>query len=164
MLVNPINNTSNNINFKSQIKPTEDLRQGFLMIQRSVESETIKNLNATKDFLDSLVRIRESKKNTSFKIEIDKRRENHSYIRINGRRTSGGHNEWNSNINDDYLVVEGLKKYAAKLEDIEPSRLDLLKNEIIEAENKLWELKERYANQLKAELEQAQKSIFGDTK
>ena len=164
MLIKPINNSNNNINLKSQIKPTPELQQGFNKIENCINSGTMKNFDYAKDFLDSIVRIRDSKKHSSFKIEIDKRREDYSYIKINGRRTNGGHNERQANIQDDYLIVEGVKKYASKLEDIEPSYLDILKAKIEEAEAVLDELHERYARYLQIELKQAQKDIFDATK
>lgn len=65
-------------------------------------------------------------------------------------------------MQDGYLVAEGTKRYASKLENIDPSYLDDLKSEIEKAEAKLDILKERYFNRLTAELEQAQKMIFKD--
>lgn len=159
MLVNPINSTYTT-NFRAAIIPTKSLKEGFGMIENNVNSGTMKNMNFAKDFLDSIYKISESKKSKDFKIEIDKKRENHTYTKINGRRVSGGHNENMPNIQDAYLVVEGTKRYASKLEDIEPSYLDILKSQIEEAEAKLDELKERYYSQLKAEIKQAQMMIF----
>ena len=160
MLISPINNLNPTTNFKSIIKPTNDLKKGFEMAESNINSGTMKNMNYAKDFLDSIFRISESHKQPEFKIEIDKRRENHTYTKINGRRVSGGHNECQQNLQDAYLVVEGTKRYASKLEETDTSYLDVLKSQIEEAEYKLDELKERYYKQLKAEMEQAKWMIF----
>lgn len=160
MLINPINTINNNTCFKSQIRPTPSLREGFDMVENCAKSGTMKNMNYAKEFLDSIARISESKKKAEFKIEIDKRRENYTYTKINGRRINGGHNESQPNLNDNYLVVEGTKRYAAKLEETEPSYLDILKQQIDEAQERLDSLKERFNNQLIAEIKQAEKMIF----
>ncbi len=164
MLINPINAAISNTNFKSIIKPTDSLREGFDLINKDVKSGSMKNLNYVKDFMDSLVKIRDSEKSSAFKIDIDKNRADYTYTKINGRRVSGGHNERQINLQDGYLVVEGIKRYASKLENIQPSCLDILKLQIEETEAKLDELIERYSLRLKAEVEQAQKMIFKDVK
>jgi len=161
MKISPIN-TVNNTNFKAAIQPTESLKEGFNMIERSANSIIMKDMNYAKDFVDSIARISESKKVQDFKIEIDKRRPEHTYTKINGKRVSGGHNERIPNIQDSYLVVEGTKRYASKLEELEPSILDVLKKQIEEAQFKLDELKTRYSERLKAEFENAKKMIFED--
>ena len=161
MKISPIN-TVNNTNFKAAIQPTESLKEGFNMIERSANSIIMKDMNYAKDFVDSIARISESKKVQDFKIEIDKRRPEHTYTKINGKRVSGGHNERIPNIQDSYLVVEGTKQYASKLEELEPSVLDVLKKQIEEAQFKLDELKTRYSERLKAEFENAKKMIFED--
>ena len=163
MQINPIN-SHNCTNFKADIKPTPVLKEGIELMENCVKSGTMKNMNYAKDFLDSLVRIRDSKMVQDFKIEVDKRRADHTYTKINGRRVSGGHNESLPNIQDNYLAVEGTKRFATKLEDIEPSYLDHLKSQIEEVDALLDTLKERYAGELKAELEQAKKMIFNDVK
>ncbi len=160
MLISPINNVNPTTNFKSKIKPTNDLKKGFEMAESNINSGSMKNMNYAKDFLDSLFRISESKKQPEFKIEIDKRREDHTYTKINGRRVSGGHNECQQNLQDAYLVIEGTNRYASKLENIEESYLDVLKARITEAEEKLDRLKERYSKQLMLELNQAKGKIF----
>ena len=76
MKINPINSV-NNTSYKANIKPTKSLKESFDMMENCVQTGTMKNLNSAKDFLDSLVRIRESKKVQDFKIEIDKRRAEH---------------------------------------------------------------------------------------
>jgi len=157
MLIRPINP---NQNFKATIIPSESLNNGFNMIDKNIHSGTMKNMNYAKDFLDSIARIIESKKISKFKIDIDKQRENHTYTKINGRRLMGGHNDCQPNLQDDYLVVEGIKKYASRLEETPASTLDILKTKVEEAEEALDLLKERYNNRLKAELEQAKKIIF----
>ena len=161
MQINPINSI-NNVSYKANIKPTTSLKEGFDMMENCVQTGTMKNMNYAKDFLDSLVRIRESKKVQNFKIEIDKRRAEHTYTKINGRRVSGGHNENLPNLQDNYLVVEGTQRFAAKLEELEPSYLDTLKSQIEEVDSLLDTLKERYAYHIKAELEQAKKMLFKD--
>ena len=161
MKISPIN-TVNNTNFKATIQPTKSLKEGFNMIERSANSIIMKDMNYAKDFVDSIARISESKKVQDFKIEIDKRRPEHTYTKINGKRVSGGHNERIPNIQDSYLVVEGTKRYASKLEELEPSILDVLKKQIEEAQFKLDELKTRYSERLKAEFENAKKMIFED--
>ena len=161
MKISPIN-TVNNTNFKAAIQPTKSLKEGFNMIERSANSIIMKDMNYAKDFVDSIARISESKKVQDFKIEIDKRRPEHTYTKINGKRVSGGHNERIPNIQDSYLVVEGTKQYASKLEELEPSVLDVLKKQIEEAQFKLDELKTRYSERLKAEFENAKKMIFED--
>ena len=161
MLVNPIN-TINSVNFRANITPTQSLREGFNMIERSADSIIMKDMNYAKDFIDSLARISESKKVDKFSIEIDKRRADYTYTKINGRRINGGHNDRVPNVQDSYLVVEGIKNYASKLEDIEPSILDNLKEQIAEAQFRLDELKSRYSDRLKAEFEQAKKFVFHD--
>ena len=163
MRVNPVN-TNYNTNFKADIKPTSSLKKGFEMMSKYVDSANMKHLNSVKDFIDSLARISETKKVNEFKIEIDKKRENYTYTKINGRRVSGGHNDRQPQLQDSYMVIEGTKRYASNCEEIEPSVLDMLKSQIEEAENKLDELKLRYGNRLKSELEQAQKLIFNETK
>ena len=163
MKISPIN-TYNGMNFKAEIIPTESLKNGFQMMDKYADSVSMKDLNSVKDFLDSIVRISETKKVHEFKIDIDKKRENYTYTKINGRRVSGGHNERQLNLLDSYLVIEGIKKYASKCEEGEPTVLDMLKQQIEEAENKLYELKLRYGNRLKSELEQAQKLIFNEAK
>lgn len=161
MKINPINSI-NNTSYKANIKPTKSLKESFDMMENCVQTGTMKNLNSAKDFLDSLVRIRESKKVQDFKIEIDKRRAEHTYTNINGRRVSGGHNENLPNIQDNYLAVEGIKRYASKLEKIQTSYLDNLKSQIEQVDSLLDTLKDRYAYQIKAELEEAKKMIFKD--
>lgn len=163
MLVNPIN-TVNNVNFRANIKPTQSLREGFDMIERSADSIIMKEMNYAKDFLDSIARIEESNKISNFKIDIDKRRPDYTYTRINGRRISGGQNARFNNLQDAYLVVEGTKNYASKLEAPQPSLLDFLKAQVEEAQRNLDEIKERYSQRLKAEFEQAKKIIFEDVK
>lgn len=163
MKVNPIN-TNQNLSFNANIKPTKELQDGFLKVEKCVNSGIMKNMNYAKDFLDSIVRIDQSSKISNFKIEIDKLRPEHTYTKINGRRICGGHNETQRNLQEDYLVVEGVKKYASKLEEIEPSVLDVLKEQVEEAERALDEIKTRYGERLKAELEQAQKFIFKNEK
>ena len=80
----------------------------------------------------------------------------------NTRRVSGGHNENLPNIQDNYLAVEGIKRYASKLEKIQTSYLDNLKSQIEQVDSLLDTLKDRYAYQIKAELEEAKKMIFKD--
>ena len=159
MRISPIN-TVNSMNFGANIKPTQSLRESFDRIEKNTDSMIMKDLNYAKDFIDSIARISESKKITDFKIEIDKRRPEHTYTKINGRRVSGGHNERIPNRLDSYLVAEGTKKYASTLEELEPSTLDFLKAQVEATQNKLDELKERYGERLKAEFEQARKIIF----
>ena len=162
MKVNPINTNSNFSTFRARIQPTNDLRNSFNMIEKSANSGLMKDMNFAKDFIDSIARISESKKVDDFKIEVDKRRENYTYTKINGRRTNGGNNERITNLQDSYLVIEGVKKYASKLEELEPSSLDLLKAKVERAERELDELKTRYGERLKAEFEHAKKNIFHD--
>jgi len=164
MKVNPINTINSATTFKANIQPTQSLRDGFSKIEKCINSGTTKDLDYAKDFIDSIARISESKKIDEFKIEIDKRRPDHTYTKINGRRVSGGHNERQTNLLDDYLVVEGTKKYASKLEEAEPSLLDSLKAELDEAKRVLNDIETRYTNRLKVELEQAQKMIFKNDK
>ena len=161
MKINPIN-ANHKVNFGAEIKPTKSLKDGFDMIERSVNSAMMKDMNYAKDFIDSLARISESKKVDKFSIEIDKRRADYTYTKINGRRINGGHNDRVPNVQDSYLVVEGIKNYASKLEDIEPSILDNVKEQIAEAQFRLDELKSRYSDRLKAEFEQAKKFVFHD--
>ena len=160
MRISPIN-TVNSMNFGAKIKPTESLKDSFDKIEKNTNSALMKDLNYAKDFIDSIARISESNKISDFAIEIDKRRPEHTYTKINGRRVSGGHNERIPNVQDSYLIIEGTKKYASKLEELEPSSLDLLKAKVEEAQRNLDELKERYSDRLKAEFEQARKMIFG---
>ena len=163
MLISPINSVSST-HFGATIKPTPALKEGFELIEKDSESIIMKDMNYVKDFLDSVVRISESKKIDNFKIDIDKRRPNYTYTKINGRRAFGGPNEKMNSVQESYLVVEGTKKYASKLEELEPSLLDFMKAEIEEAQMKLDELKQRYNDRLKAELEQAKKIIFDNAK
>ena len=163
MKISPIN-TVNNTRFNANIKPTPSLKEGFDMVEKYTNSIIMKDMDYVKNFLDSLVRINESNKISDFKIEIDKRCPEHTYTKINGRRISGGHNENIPNIQDSYLVVEGVKKYASKLEEIQPSILDMLKEQVDNAQRVLDEAKERYNIRLKAEFEQAKKLIFHDVK
>jgi len=163
MKVSPIN-TITSTNFKAKIQPTESLREGFDSIERSANSIIMKDMNYAKDFIDSIARISESKKISDFKIEIDKRRADYTYTKINGRRVSGGPNGAFQNIQDAYLIAQGTKNYASKLEELEPSALDILKAQVEEAQLKLDDLKTRYSNRLKAEFEQARKMIFNDAK
>ena len=159
MRVSPIN-TVNNTKFGAIIKPTQSLNESFDKIGQCIESGRMKDLDYAKDFIDNIARISESKKITDFAIDIDKRRPEHTYVKINGRRYSGGHNEMMPNVVDSYLIIEGTKSYASKLEKLEPSSLDFLKAQLEEAQNKLDELKERYGERLKAEFEQAKRLIF----
>ena len=161
MRINPIN-TNNNTNFQAIIRPSNSLKEGFEMAQKTVHNGTTKDLNSVKEFLDSLVRISETKKIKEYKIDIDKRRPDYTYTKINGKRVIGVPTERNQNIQDAYLVVEGTKKYASNLEDVQPFILDILKTKIEETENLLDELKDRYSKRIQAELEQAQKLIFKD--
>ncbi len=163
MRIYPIN-TDNNLNCKAIIKPTDSLKSGFEMMGKYADTNIMKDMNSVKDFVDSIARISESKKVHEFKIDIDKRRPNYTYTKINGRRIKGGHNERCCNLQDAYLAVEGTKYYAERCEELQPSVLDELKAKIEEAEAKLSELKTRYGNRLKAELEQAQRMIFNDAK
>ena len=160
MRINPI--SSGNTNFKATIQPSESLKDGFNMIEKYANSGCMKDLNSVKDFVDSLARISESKKVDKFKIEIDKRRPEYTYTKINGRRVSGKVDTKQQSLQDAYLTVEGTKKFASKLEENPRSLLDYLKMEIESKTAELDELKERYSNRLKAELEQAQKMIFGN--
>lgn len=159
MKTNPIN-TNYGTNFCAEIKPTKALKNGFNMIEQCTESGTMKDLNYVKDFLDSIAKISETEKVPEFKIEIDKRRTDYTYTKINGRRISGGHNERQPNIQDDYLVVEGIKKFASGIDSAAPSSLDVLKEQIESAQQTLDSLMSRYMHRIKVELEQAQKFIF----
>lgn len=160
MKINPIN-TNNNISvFRAKIQPTQDLKNTFNAMEKSANSGLMKDMNFAKDFIDSIARISESKQINDFKIEVDKRRANYTYTKINGRRVSGGNNDRFSNLQDSYLVAEGVKNYAAKLEELAPSTLDLLKAKIEYAEQALDELKTRYSERLISEFEQAKKVIF----
>ncbi len=163
MLISPIN-AINSTNFRATIKPTTALKEGFELIEKDSNSTIMKDMNYVKDFLDSVARISESKKLDNFKIDIDKRRPDYTYTKINGKRVFGGPNEKINNVQNAYLVVEGTKKYAKNLEEIEPSLLDFMKAEIEEAQMKLDELKQRYNDRLKAELQQAKKVIFDNAK
>ena len=164
MKVYPINTINNTTSFKANIIPTDSLKETFDVMTRSAHASMLKDMNYTKDFLDSLARISESKKVTDFRIDIDKRRANHTYTKINGRRVSGGHNERIPNVQDSYLVAEGTKSFASKLEELEPSVLDVLKERVEEAQRVLDEAKARYSDRIKAEFEQARKVIFDDIK
>lgn len=164
MKVNPINTVNTKTNFKANIIPTESLKETFDVLQRSANSPVFKDMNYTKDFLDSLSRILESKKIAEFKIDIDKRRANHTYTKINGRRVSGGHNERIPNVQDSYLVTEGTKNFASKLEETEPTILDTLKERVEDAQKVLDEAKARYSDRIIAEFEQAKKIIFENVK
>ena len=162
MKINPINTINNSTDFKAKIEPTESLKNAFDMVERSANSSIMKDLNFAKDFLDSIARISESQKVADYKIEIDKRRANHIYTKINGRSVSGGDNDRMPNVQDSYLVIEGTKNFASHLEEIEPSILDLLKAKVEIAQRALDEIKERYSERLKAEFEQAKQIIFTD--
>ena len=173
MKVNPINTINSLTTFKANIQPTQSLKDGFNMIERSVNSIITKDMDYAKDFLNSIAEISESKKIDNFKIEIDKRRPGHTYTKINGRRVSGGSNESFPYLQDSYLVVEGTKKYAARLkssehsevaEHAELSYLDILKTRVEDAQRLLDEAKMRYSERLKSEFEQAKKIIFNDVK
>ena len=168
MKVNPINtinsSKNNNMNFRAKIHPTQSLKDSFETIEKNTDSAIMKNLNYAKEFIDNIARISESKKVSDFAIEIDKRRPEHTYIKINGRRVSGGHNERIPNLQDSYLVAEGTKNFASKLEETEPSILDLMKARIEEAERTLDELKTMYSERLKSDFEQAKRIIFDDVK
>ena len=164
MKVNPIDTINNSTTFRATIKPTQSLKDGFNMMERNANSIIMKDMNYAKDFLDSIAKISESNKIEDFSIEIDKRRPKHTYTKINGRRVSGGPNEMMSNLQDTYLVVEGIRKYASKLEPAEPSLLDFLKARVEEAQLMLDEAKLRYSERLKSEFEQAKKIIFNDVK
>jgi len=157
MRVNPIN-TNNNINHRATIKPTKSLQEGFNLYEQYVESGCMKSLNSLKEFVDTLARIRESKKIREFKIEIDKSNPDCAKIKINGEIVNNG--EDCRNIQEGYLVVEHTQKFASELEKAQPSILDNLKAEIEAKYAELDELKERYGQRLKAELEQAKKMIF----
>ena len=163
MRVSPIN-TNNNTHFRATIQPSESLQNGFTMIRKYANSGCMKDLNSVKDFVDSIARISESKKAKDFKIEIDRQRQNYTYTKINGRRVRGGDNQLQPNLQDAYLVVEGTKKYASKLEAPQPSILDAMKAEIEAKIAEIDELKERYSQRLKDELEYAQKMIFNNGK
>ena len=97
MLISPIN-TVNSTNFRANIKPTTSLKEGFELIEKDSESIIMKDMNYVKDFLDGVARISESKKIDNFKIDIDKRRPDYTYTKINGRRVYGGPNEKINNI------------------------------------------------------------------
>ena len=62
------------------------------------------------------------------------------------------------------MVAEGTKSFASKLEELEPSVLDVLKERVEEAQRVLDEAKARYSDRIKAEFEQARKVIFDDIK
>ena len=160
MKINPINTNNNNYSFRATIKPSKSLKEAFIKAENYMNSESMKDMNAVKDFLDSLVRINESKKIAKYKIEVDKSRPDYTYAKINGKRVNGGANEKQHNILDSYIVMDSTNKFASKLEEIQPSVLDTLKAQIEDAESALDTLKTRYFNRLKAELEQAQKLIF----
>lgn len=162
MRINPINTINNKTIFKAKIQPTQSLKDGFDMIEKSTNSIIMKDMEYAKDFIDSIARISESKQVKNFKIEIDKRRANHTYTKINDKRVSGGSNEMLPNLQDSYLVVEGTKRFASNLEPLEPSTLDLLKTKVEYAQRNLDELKARYNEKLKAEFEQAKKIVFGE--
>ncbi len=164
MRVNPINIVNITTSFKANIVPTESLKETFDVLQRSANSPVLKDMNYTKDFLDSLARISESEKVAEFKIDIDKRRANHTYTKINGRRVSGGHNERIPNVQNSYLVAKGTKIFASKLEETEPTILDILKARVEDAQKVLDEAKARYSERIIAEFEQAKKIIFEDVK
>ena len=164
MRVNPINTVNITTSFKANIVPTESLKETFDVLQRSANSPVLKDMNYTKDFLDSLARISESEKVAEFKIDIDKRRANHTYTKINGRRVSGGHNERIPNVQNSYLVAKGTKIFASKLEETEPTILDILKARVEDAQKVLDEAKARYSERIIAEFEQAKKIIFEDVK
>ena len=162
MRINPIktNNNNNNYSFKATIKPSESLKEAFKKAEKYTNSGTMKDMDTVKTFIDSLVRINESEKITKYKIEIDKSRPEYTYTKINGKRVSGGSNERQQNLQDSYIVMESTNKFASRLEEIQPSALDTLRAQIEEAESVLDNLKTRYCNRLKAELEQAQQFIF----
>ena len=162
MKINPINTINDRTNFRAKIEPTEALRKAFDTVEKSADSIILKDMEYAKDFLDSIARISESKKISDFKIEIDKKRANHTYTKINGRRVSGGDNDRMPNIQDSYLVVEGTKRFASDLEQLEPSGLDLLKAQVEYAQRTLDEIKERYSERLKSEFEQARQVIFNN--
>lgn len=157
MRVYPIN-TNNNVNHKATIKPTKSLQEGFNIYERCTDSGCMKSLNSLKEFVDTLARIRESKKIREFKIEMDKSNPDCTKIKINGNIVSDG--EKCQNLQEGYLVVEHTQKFASELEKAQPSILDNLKAEIEAKYAELDELKERYGQRLKAELEQAKKMIF----
>ena len=159
MKISPIN-TNNNC-FTATIKPSDSLQEAFLMAEKYTKNGTMKDMNTVKNFLDSIARISDSQKITKYKIDIDKTRPEYTYAKINGKRISGGSNERLQNLQDSYIVIESTNKFASGLEEPKPSVLDSLKAQIEETELMLDELKERYCNRLKAELEQAQKFIFG---
>ena len=156
MKIQSINNTI----FKAKIIPNKCLDEGFSMAEKCAKSESIKDLNYAKEFLDGIVRIGESEKIPNFKIEIDKRRLNYTYTKINDSRVNGGPNEFMQNVNDDYLVVESIKKYANTLAPIGPSHIDLLKVKTELAEKQYLELKNRYRELLQEQLEHVRTNIF----
>ena len=164
MLISPISSVKINTNFKAEIRPSASLKEGFDMMEKCADSMSMKDMNSVKEFIDSLVKISETSRISEFKIDVDKRRPEYTYLRINGKRVNGGHNERQTNLLDSYIVVQGTKNYASKLEESSPTVLDYLKSQIEETEEKLYQLKERYGERLKAELQQAKKVIFDDVK
>ena len=162
MKIIPINTINNQTTFKANIQPTESLKEGFDMMEKYSKSYIDKDMESVKEFLDSLAKISESDRIKDFKIEIDRRRPEYTYTKINGRRVSGGNNSRMPSLQDSYLTIEGVKNYASRLEELGQSPLDMLKAQVEEAQRNLEELKERYSNRLRAEFEQARKMIFKD--
>jgi len=154
MKVNPI--STNNINFEAKIINNPDLEKGYAMAERCANTMLMKDLDLAKDFVESLQKIKASDKIDTFEIGIDKRRPNYTYTKINGRRHYGGANEFQQNLQDDYLVVTGCKKYASKLGGTEPTKLDNIKNDINKTMDKLYKLKEKYAEEIQHQLKELQ--------
>ena len=156
MKINPIN-IQNNTNFQAKIVKNNSLDSAYSIIAKNASSAQIKNMNFAKDFVDSMRKIATSKKIEEFNIYIDKRRPNYTYVNINGRRVSGGANEYSQCVEDNYRIIECCKKYASKLkEETISTKLDEIKSEVEAAEKKLHDLKEKYSKMLKQELTEQQ--------
>lgn len=164
MKINPINTNNSSTSFKAHIQPTQSLKDGFDMIERSTNSVIMKEMNYVKDFIDSITRISESTKIKDFKIEIEKGQSERAYAKINGLHLIDDPNEKVSNIQGSYLVVEETKKYASTLEPLKPSVLDDLKTQIEAAQRRLNELKVKYSETLMLEFKKAKQNVFGDIK
>lgn len=157
MQINPIKNT-NNTNFGTKIKFNKTLEEGFKHAKSCSSSAKIKELNYSKEFVDSLRAILDNHTDTS--LEVVSNKVAGTYTRI-----ADGYNNKIANTyipNEGSKCIEAVKNYAKILPVPEPTNLDTLKRHLDNTLNLVEVLKNKYSKALAKEIENLEKRIKQD--
>ena len=156
--IKPVSVTNSNISFGAIVKANSRINQGFEMAFNLLKNPTMKDLESSKSFYDSIRKIASSKKVKIFDLELVKEGSS-VFPMVNGSKLDIILSN-SPYLQESYIVQEGCKKFAESLpEKQESTVLDSISKKIIQLRSQLAKLEENYKDILQEELSKLQKEI-----